>query len=92
MTNKNFYEEIKKYGIDTYGYDIIEVTKALSEEMGDDFAKATEDMSKIENRALVQAVYKTYMGMRSVSSSGELMLDDGAIQQMIGVILTENVD
>jgi hypothetical protein len=51
------------------------------------FAKATEDMSKAENRALVQAVYKTYMGMRSVTG-GSYKLSDSAIVEMQEQILT----
>jgi hypothetical protein len=86
MTNVNFYEEVKKYGINTYGFDIAEVIKSLSADMADKFAKATEDLSKAENRALVQAVYKTYMGMRAVTG-GNYKLSDSAIVEMQGLIL-----
>lgn len=85
--SKNFFEEIKKYGINTYGFDVAPVTKALSADMSGRFAKATEDMSKAENRALVQAVYKTYMGMRSVTG-GSYKLSDSAIVEMQEQILT----
>jgi hypothetical protein len=83
---KNFYAECKKYGVDTYGFDIAAVIKALSADMADKFAKATEDMSKAENRALVQAVYKTYMGMRAVTG-GNYKLSDSAIVEMQGLLL-----
>lgn len=84
----NFYEDIKTWGVETYGYDIVELTKALSDKMADRFAKATENLADVNNRALVQACYNVYMQMRSVASGDrEMLLDDETINTTKVLIL-----
>lgn len=85
----NFNETAKNNGVNTYGYDITEVTKYLSDEMADRFAKAAEDMQQPANRAFVQACYSVLMQMKSVSSTGKLELSDSAIEDTYRLLLAE---
>lgn len=75
--------------IETYGYDVTEVTKYISDKMKDRFAKASEDMGKPENIAFTQACYNLLMQMKSVSSSGKLMISDSAIEETYKMLLAE---
>lgn len=85
----NFNEKAEKMGIDTLGYDVTEVTKYLSDEMKERFAKASEDLSKAENKALVAACYDVLAQMKAVSSSGKMELSDRAIIDTQALILAE---
>lgn len=73
--------------IETYGFDVAEVTEHLPELAKDKFAKANEDMSNEENRAYVQACYYVYMQMKSVSSTGELDLTEMTIEDTVRLLL-----
>ena len=85
----NFNEIAKKSGIETFGYDVTEVTKYLSEDMANRSAKASEDLSKQENKAFVAACYDVLAQMKAVSSSGKLELSDGAILDEYNIKLGE---
>lgn len=85
MTNIN--ETMKQHGIETYGYDITEVTKYISDDMKDKFAAASEDMSKRENRLFMQACYNCVMQMKSVTSTGKVPISDSAIKDTYNLLL-----
>lgn len=87
----DFNDVAKKNGIETFGYDVCEVTKCLSEGMNKRFAKASEDLGKAENRALIAACYEVFMQMTSVSSGGKLELSDRAIIDTQALLLAELV-
>lgn len=87
MTNIN--EIFEKYGIDTFGYDVTEVTKYLSDDMADSFAEASKDLKKPENAALIAACYDTFAQMRAVTSTGKLDISDSAIISKMNLILGE---
>lgn len=88
----NFNEIAKNNGIDTFGYDVTEVTKYLSDEMKDRFAKASEDVTKRENCAFIAACYDTFAQMRAVTETGKLDISDGAIMDKYNLLLGNTVD
>lgn len=73
--------------IETYGFDVAEVTERLPELVKDKFAKANEDMSTEENRAYVQACYYVYMQMRQTSSTGKMDLTEMTIEDTARLLL-----
>ncbi len=75
--------------INTYGYIEADVKAALSPDMAKRFEVAQATPDDPANKALLQSVYDTYMGMRGTSSTGQLKLDDGAILEKQGVLLSE---
>ncbi len=85
MTNIN--KTMKKYDIETYGYDITEVTKYISDDMKTKFAAASEDMDKRENRLFIQACYNCLMQMKSVTSTGQVSISDSAITDTYNLLL-----
>ena len=72
MTNKNIYEELKKYGVDTKGADPARVLLALPEELRDRFTADSDNMEVKAKRCFVQACFDLYNQMRSVGSDQEL--------------------
>lgn len=87
MTNIN--EIFEQNDINTFGYDVTEVTKYLSDDMNDRFAAASEDLKKPENRAFIAACFDTFAQMRAVTSTGKLDISDGAIISKMNMILGE---
>ncbi len=85
----NINETMKQNGIETYGYDITEVTKYISDDMKDRFAAASEDPSKRENRLFIQACYKCLMQMKSVTSEGKSQIADSAITDTYNLLMAE---
>lgn len=73
--------------LNTYGYDITEVTKYLSDEMADRFVKATVE----KDEAFMQACYDVLMQMKSVSSSGKIDISDSAVLDAYNLILGNEV-
>jgi hypothetical protein len=85
-----FFEDLQKYKIDTFGYDVSAVLAALSDEMADSFCRAAENLDDPAARALVSAVYKSYNDLRTVIGSsfrGKFQLADGAIRDLQRKIL-----
>lgn len=77
--------------INTYGFDITEVTKYLSDDMADRFVQATLAPEKEENQAFMQACYSTLMQMKAVTSTGKMEISDGAILDAYNLLLGNEV-
>ena len=72
MSNKNIYEELKKYGVETKGADPARVLLALPEELRDRFTADSDNMEVKAKRAFVQAAFDLYNQMRSAGSDQQL--------------------
>lgn len=87
MTDVNKTLQEKK--IETYGFDVTEVTKYISEDMADRFAKATENLDDEKNMVFIQACYNVLMQMKSVTSSGKAEINDGAILDTYNLLMSQ---
>lgn len=87
MEEKLYDVVVRNHSIETYGYDVTEVTKYLPDVVADNFAKASEDLDNEENRAYIQACYYVCMQMKSVTSTGKMDLNEGTIKDTARLIL-----